>query len=326
MSDRYYELINAAKAVRTEDELARRGIKLRRVGGEMVGPCPLCGGKDRFAINLAKQKWNCRQCKPESIPGDVIGVVQWLDNCAFADAVERLAGEERIATRARHNGTWRADPMDAAARVEFAQKIWSQSAPLAGSLGERYLRQTRCIDLESWPPSLRFHPQLFHGPSGRTFPGIVAAVQHAAGDFRGVWRIFLDPRTADKAPVPSPRMGLGPVAGAAVHLSPAGEEIAIAEGVETGLAVMCIGRMAWAGLSTSLMRRISLPAEVRRVYLLEENDKPDDHGRRASPDAVRVLAQRLLTEGRQVYIVRPPGQFKDFNDWLMSGGRAHVAA
>jgi hypothetical protein len=33
------------------DEAERRGIKLKRVGAEHIGPCPKCGGDDRFAIN-----------------------------------------------------------------------------------------------------------------------------------------------------------------------------------------------------------------------------------------------------------------------------------
>jgi hypothetical protein len=152
-------------------------------------------------------------------------------------------------------------------------------------------------------------------------------VQDANGEFCGVWRIFVDSRTANKAPVDSPRKGLGEIAGGAVHLTAVGEEVVVCEGVETGLAVLCAdpARMCWAGLSASLMRRIILPPSVRRVVLLEENDPSDAYGRRASPDAVSALAQRFLAEGRDVRIVRPPAQFNDFNDWLMSGRMRDVA-
>jgi hypothetical protein len=167
------------------------------------------------------------------------------------------------------------------------------------------------------------------GPSATVSPnpGIVCLVQNANGEFCGVWRIFLDPRTADKAPVESPRKGLGEVAGGAVHLTTVGEEVVVCEGVETGLAALSAdpARMCWAGLSASLMRRLILPASVRRVVLLEENDLPDAHGRRASPNAVSALAQRFLAEGRDVQIARPPAQFSDFNDWLMDGRMRDVA-
>jgi len=52
--------INKARAIPLMDEVERRGIKLKRVGVEYVGPCPLCGGDDRFAINADKAVWNCR--------------------------------------------------------------------------------------------------------------------------------------------------------------------------------------------------------------------------------------------------------------------------
>ena len=48
------DLIERASAVRIEDEIERRGIKL--VGRvDRCGPCPQCGGKDRFSINVRKQ-------------------------------------------------------------------------------------------------------------------------------------------------------------------------------------------------------------------------------------------------------------------------------
>jgi hypothetical protein len=211
-------------------------------------------------------------------------------------------------------------------RLEFVRHIWGQTRPLLGTLGERYLRQARCIDLPVWPSMLRLHPRLKHGPSGNAYPAIVCAVQAADGEVCGIWRIFLDPTSANKAPIDSPRMGLGRIAGGAVRLTPIGEELVIGEGVETCLAVLCADptRRCWAGLSASMMRRVVVPSEVRRVLLLEENDQPDDHGRRVSPDAVRALAKRLLAEGHEVLIVRPPAGYNDMNDCLMSETR-HVA-
>jgi hypothetical protein len=89
MSDRAFEdWVTKAKATRVEDELARRGTKL--VGkNERAGPCPKCGGDDRFSINCQKQVWNCRGCDKG---GDIIELVQHLDGSEFVPAVEKLAG------------------------------------------------------------------------------------------------------------------------------------------------------------------------------------------------------------------------------------------
>jgi hypothetical protein len=78
-----------ARSVPIEDEIARRGIKLRgRI--ERCGPCPKCGGEDRFSINTRKQVFNCRGC---SKGGDVIALVEFLDDADFKRACEILTGE-----------------------------------------------------------------------------------------------------------------------------------------------------------------------------------------------------------------------------------------
>ena len=48
----------------------RLGARLMRSSRhEYVGPCPACGGNDRFGVNVIKNIWNCRQCAKG---GDVI--------------------------------------------------------------------------------------------------------------------------------------------------------------------------------------------------------------------------------------------------------------
>jgi len=69
-----------ARAVRIEDEIERRGIPLKRVGSERIGPCPKCGGDDRFSINTSKQVFNCRGCGAR---GEVIDLVMFLDSVGF---------------------------------------------------------------------------------------------------------------------------------------------------------------------------------------------------------------------------------------------------
>jgi predicted P-loop ATPase len=80
--------IAKARAVKIEDELARRGFKLRGTI-ERSGPCPVCGGDDRFSINTKKQIFNCRGCGKG---GDVIALAQFLDGGDFTAACATLAG------------------------------------------------------------------------------------------------------------------------------------------------------------------------------------------------------------------------------------------
>jgi hypothetical protein len=84
------EWVRRARAVSIQTELERRGIKLKREGLERVGPCPKCGGDDRFAINIKKGVFNCRGC---GVGGDVIQLVEHLDGVDFNTACTRLTGQ-----------------------------------------------------------------------------------------------------------------------------------------------------------------------------------------------------------------------------------------
>lgn len=57
---------------------------------EMAGPCPKCGGTDRFFVG--RDFFGCRQC-PQPKTYGAINFVMWVDNCSFPAAVVTLAGE-----------------------------------------------------------------------------------------------------------------------------------------------------------------------------------------------------------------------------------------
>jgi hypothetical protein len=99
MNVAFEELVERARAVPIESEIARRGgLGLKRKGKELIGPCPRCGGDDRFAVSLAKQVFLCRQCGAK---GDVIDLGVFLDGSDFTHAVTALAGEQ---PQAKPNG------------------------------------------------------------------------------------------------------------------------------------------------------------------------------------------------------------------------------
>jgi hypothetical protein len=85
------EWIDKARDVAIENEIARRGIKLKRITAiEFAGPCPCCGGDDRFSINTKDQVFNCRGCRGKG--KGAIDLVMFLDSIRFNDACEKLAG------------------------------------------------------------------------------------------------------------------------------------------------------------------------------------------------------------------------------------------
>jgi DNA primase len=145
--------IAAARAVPIVNEITRRNIVLRRVGAELVGGCPVCGdgGKgirsNRLAVHLHKNVWLCRQCRTG---GDVIALVQHLDGVGFTEAVEMLADEP--STMPRHASAVRetAPSTDAAHIADGRHRaldLWGRAAPIAGTLAQRYLIETRRLVL-----------------------------------------------------------------------------------------------------------------------------------------------------------------------------------
>lgn len=85
-------IVSAAKQVSVAELVATR-TELRRVaGGECAGACPKCGGSDR--LHATETWWFCRQCHPKR--SDAIGLVRWLDNVTFAEAVQRLTSGANV--------------------------------------------------------------------------------------------------------------------------------------------------------------------------------------------------------------------------------------
>lgn len=64
---------------------------------------------------------------------------------------------------------------EAQRKAEQAKRLWREALPIGGALAEAYLRG-RGITCDL-PPTLRFHPQAWHGPTARRWPAMVAAVQ-----------------------------------------------------------------------------------------------------------------------------------------------------
>lgn len=57
------DFVAAAKAVTIGECLSLLHLPAPKGGrGEYMGPCPQCGGRDRFSFNTIKNVWNCRGC------------------------------------------------------------------------------------------------------------------------------------------------------------------------------------------------------------------------------------------------------------------------
>lgn len=256
--------IARARAIRVEHELERRGVRLRRAGAELTGPCPVCGGTDRFSVNTRKNVFHCRK---GGAGGDAIALVQYLDACDFLAAVELLAGprEWRSAEPARAP----ADDREARDRdneyrkreIARAREIWDGARDRA--VAEAYLRW-RGLGLPAGAKvrggqAVPYYARVGEPPKFRRIfagPAMVAAIADDAGRFIGAHVTWIDPRiliegfagrSSGKAEIANPDTGeIEPakkVRGAAraghIHLGgpahPA--RLVVGEGIETTLSV-----------------------------------------------------------------------------------------
>jgi len=231
--------------------------------------------------------------------------------CAFLDilaAAGLRSGDYRTPDPATLAQREREAKVEAEERAAQAKRLWQEAQPIAGTLAEAYLR-ARGITCDL-PPVLRFHPEAWHGPTAMRYPAMVAAVQGAG--LPAVHRTYLRPDGSGKASIDPNKMMLGATAGGAVRLADGPSRLAVGEGIESTLSLLC-GLLdgpvtAWAALSTSGLRGLHLPARPGRLTIACDGDGP---GREAG----HALAERAHALGWAVGIL-DPGDGRDWNDIL----------
>jgi hypothetical protein len=317
-------LIERAHAVRIEDETERRGIKL--VGRiDRYGPCPQCGGKDRFSINVRKQVFLCRGCAAR---GNVIALVRFLDGCGFLEALEYLTGErapEPSRPAPAATDAPRDDDRDARALI-LARRIAFELRPILGSPGETCLRDARkikthaiedvleLIDAIGWHPAVYFN-EPGHALHGRKLGAIISVMTDmiTAEPTGAISRTYIhEGLKVGKAKT------LGSPAGI-IRLSEDAdvlEGLHIAEGLETALGAMSKGlRPMWATGSTAIMAKFPILSGIKALTIIADHDA-NGAGERAAAE----VASRWREAGREthVYLREVLG---DFNDVLLETAR-----
>jgi Toprim domain/CHC2 zinc finger len=317
------DLIERASAVRIEDEIERRGIKL--VGRvDRCGPCPQCGGKDRFSINVRKQVFLCRGCAAR---GNVIALVRFLDGCGFLEALEYLTGERAPApSRPAPAATdaLRDDDRDARALI-LARQIAFELRPILGSPGETYLRDARKIvtsaieDVLERTDGVGWHPAVYfnepgHALHGRKLGCIVGVMTDpiTAMPTGGISRTYIhEGQKVTKA------KGLGPAGIVRLSLDEdVLERLHIAEGLETALGAMSKGlRPMWATGSTAIMAKFPVLSGIKALTIIADHDA-NGAGERAAAE----VASRWREAGKEARVWRPKS-IGDLNDILIGGAK-----
>ena len=224
------------------------------------------------------------------------------------------------------------DDLDEAARRATALRLFLAGREgIAGTPAAAYLagRGIDLAELGRQPRSLRFHPGLWNHESQRRWPALVAAVTNDAGEMTAIHRTWLHQDQSGrwvKAPLQSAKRSLGRVAGGTIRLwrgasgrplarAPAGEVVAVGEGIETCLsvAIACPELRVVSCVSLSNMANVMLPPTVHTVIVLKDNDGDNKAAQKALARAIGHFQKR----GHKVRIAEPPiGD--DFNDTLQA--------
>jgi hypothetical protein len=298
-------VIERARSVRVEDEIAKRGIRLKgRI--DQCGPCPVCGGRDRFAIHVKKQKWLCRHCDVGG--GDAISLVQFIDSIGFVEAVELLSGAE---ARPQAHPSPPAPAKQSAAEYERQQHrkaawLWSQRQPIIGSIADPYLRETRGYS-GPLPPTLGLLPPLrpeYHPALIAAFavvdepePGVLGKPQNVTA----IHLTLLKPDGSDKANIKPNKITIGSPGGLPIVIAPANDllGLAIAEGIEDALtAHQALGLGAWAAGSASFMPALAttVPDYITCVTIFAHSDKA---GAKNARKLEAALSRRKSRQGER---------------------------
>jgi putative DNA primase/helicase len=301
------------------------------------GACPGCGGKDRFRQDDPERGgFICGRGGGDPLAGDGFTLLQHVHGWTFPEAVAAVAAElgmdgQSPAPRPQPAPKPKPQPTNRESRrkrkalrrasreshpIHHAADAW----PVALYLRHRGLAPA----LNDLPHDLRFHPGLGYWEPGDKgprhvgdFPALLAVVRAPDGRPVTLHRTYLTHR-GEKAPVESPRKLMpapadGATKGGAIRLFPAGPTLAVAEGIETALAVrLATGWPVWATISANGMQALAVPEWVTELVACADFDQ-------AGLDAAEALARGFTDRGGRARVAIPPRPGMDWADAIQEG-------
>ena len=283
-------------------------------------PCPVCqSGVDRFQYTdrFGQGNYHCRKCGPG-------GGFKLLQALRATDFNTVLCDVERVLGLLPAVRTSAIDAPAPERMKKLVQRIWNESRPVVeGDEVDRYLRG-RGLALGSYPAAIRCHPALgYFQKDGAAkarkvaeYPAMLACVRSANGDAVTLHRTYLHDGRKLVAPDAKKLLCAG-CSGAAVRLGEPEDELAVCEGIETGIAVMlATGKAVWSALSAGNLEKLVVPQSVKQVCIYADNDADGDYTGQASAYA---LARRLKSEEREdaprsVRVLLPKNSGADWAD------------
>jgi putative DNA primase/helicase len=269
------------------------------------GPCPLCGGRDRFRFDDldGSGSYLCGQC------GAGVGIIMlrklhgwdFKTACDEVDRVIGLVGTSPASKPRAKDGNKQVRKLAAIRRALDAARD--------GRIVETYLKR-RGIAARSpvllGDAACRYFDEDWNFVG--SFPAVVAPILGPDGVLQSAHRIYTEgpePRKKTLPPVTT-------INGGAVRLFPPDEELAVGEGIETCLAAYQLFNIPiWSALTATGIETFEPPPGLLRLHVFGDNDANS-----TGQAAAYALAKRLSRGGVTVQVRIPPEVDTDWNDVL----------
>lgn len=275
------------------------------------GPCPVCGGKDRFRFDdkNGHGTYYCNGCGA----GTGLILVRKLKNWSHAEACAAIDGiigkEHRPAPLPTQSKTGEA------AKAAAITRLLGEAD--ASHVVEAYLMKRGLAVSSAVLKGHRACPYFDEEgkPVGR-YPAVLAPIAAADGSVISLQRIYDAEVTPRKKALPPTRT----IKGAAVRLMDPTSELGVSEGVETGLAAHELFDVpVWAALSANNLEAFEPPPGVEQLYVFADNDANCEGQAAAFNLARRVnrLNRQRRNNAPPVIVHLPPTVGTDWLDVLI---------
>jgi len=263
------------------------------------GPCPMCGGKDRFRFDNkdGKGSFFCNACGA----GSGITLAMKATGKSFRQILSEVISitGEQVFVQPK-------DQSEDAKRKDAIKRVWeAASKPSLDGPVHRFMKNKM---------GLVWASKSIRELKGKTHWLMVSKIVGYDDKAQNVHLTYLteDGHKADVTP--SRRVMAGPLPdGCAIRLSPADTHMGIAEGIETAIsASVLFGIPVWSAINAQNLAKWRPPAITRSVTVFADNDESfTGHA------AAYTLAKRLtLQHGLNVEVLVPPVVGQDWADVL----------
>lgn len=269
------------------------------------GPCPMCGGKDRFRFddNLIGQ-WICNRCGS----GNGFTMVKMMFGMKFHECCDWI--ESRSGINTIENYTTNRDEDRRKNKIRISSILY-ESEMLTGECPASKYILNRCgyIDL-SVVFDIRFNKSVTHcGDSSIRLPCMIGIIRKPDDSIVGLHRTYItdDGHKADVSPQKAILASDG-INGSSIRIGKHSKRCHVSEGVETSICANKIFNCGgYSAMSATGMEKWQCAGGVSEVVIAGDNDV--SYTGQASAYA---LARRLVKDGIncEVHIPCNPGE-----DW-----------